>query len=105
MKCTASATSGAARRAIPAGLDHSVLASSAEAAPPANALPIALPEFSCSANPAPDAETVESEIAMPLIAAATRVRLTASDFILETPLVRFDGIPNAASVSLRRSRR
>jgi hypothetical protein len=48
---------------------------------------------------------VESEIAMPLIAAATRVRLTASDFILETPLVRFDGIPNAASVSLRRSRR
>ena len=40
---------------MPAGFDHTVLASSAAAAPPAKALPIALPEFSCSANPAPDA--------------------------------------------------
>src|SRR5579864_5869516 len=81
MRCTASETSGDARRDMPAGFDHSVLASSAAAAPPAKALPMALPEFSCSANPAPDACPLASITAMPLRAAATHVRLMNRDRI------------------------
>jgi hypothetical protein len=67
---------------MPAGFDHTVLASSAAAAPPAKALPIALPEFSCSANPAPDAYPLTDITAMPLNAAATRARLMNRDCIL-----------------------
>ncbi len=43
------------KRVMPAGLAHTVLASSATAAPPAYALPSPLPFCSCSANAAPNA--------------------------------------------------
>src|SRR6185312_7029247 len=88
IRCTAMATCGDASRDIPAGFDHTVLASSPAAAPPANALPIALPEFSCNAKPAPNACPAESAIAKLLTATATFVRLTRAEFIVAFPRVK-----------------
>src|SRR5882672_1401831 len=71
---------GRSKRVIPAGLYHTVLASSAIAAPPANAVPN--PEPFCSASAKNDAEA-GAEI--PAIAAASAdlfSRRLALDFIL-----------------------
>jgi hypothetical protein len=83
-KWIAAATSGETSRAMPAGFDHTVLASSAAAAPPANAFPTPLPEFSCSANAAPSACPAERVKTAPATAAATRVCLSNLAGILLT---------------------
>src|SRR5512146_1030778 len=87
MKCTAAATCGDPSRDIPAGFDQSVLASSAAAAPPANALPTALPEFSCSANAAPHACVADSANNAAPTAEAMRVILPASNLVPDVPFV------------------
>src|SRR5579872_2189106 len=89
MKLTAAATCGVPIRVSPAGFDHSVLASSAAAAPPANALPIALPEFSCSAKPADQDGPAATASAIPVATAASRPCLASCDFIVEPPLLRY----------------
>src|SRR3954452_17157963 len=72
MKCTAAATCEAVKRDMPAGLDHTVLASSADAAPPANALPRPLPDCCCNANAEPCAVPHASVAAIPASAGAMR---------------------------------
>src|SRR5512138_1270368 len=60
---------------MPAGLVHTVSASSEAAAPPAYALPRPLPEFSCSMKPAAKAWPAPSASASPATAMAIRVRM------------------------------
>src|SRR6476620_3441685 len=103
-KCTAPAPCGVANRDIPAGFAQMVLTSSADAAPPANALPSPLPEFSCSANAAPKAWPAASRTPSPPIAVATRVRLNVIACIGVSPpqLRRMDALRRLCPVPARR---
>src|SRR5579862_1476687 len=87
MKCTPNTTCGAEYFDSVAGLTDIELASSAAAAPPANALPRPLALSSCSANAAPNAWPAPSNDMAAMTPAATRLRRNWLRFMMAILLV------------------